>query len=507
MYRVITLGALILIACGGGATTRQTAQTAYDGGLPALDALPPTTEFACGRAASSACGGNLVGTWKLAGLCVRNLTVQQLIDKYGDQFSPGASKCGMSADVPDTGYARFRGDGTWQIDEMTGISIGFSESCLWSIGQSCAGIQAYVSTEAGAPPNKTCQSVGGLCSCSVMENSHPNFGTYITDADSYHLYDSSGSDNAVRQYCVQGDTISVFAPSNAIGGGGVAVAVRSNEEVTDLDASITLPRLDASADVPRADAGPDGPTDTKDSSPDRPVGDAPVDAKVVDAPRSNDSASPIDARPVDVDPVDASPLSLDALQPASAAACQLAAAAPCGGNVKGNWKISSICDPWLGEAEYVASLQVNCASFADLPLVGTAAFNADGSCSLNQTTYSEVDYPVSCLTGIDDTCSARNQRFKNAIGTKDIVAASCTLTSSTVCHCEDVYQYPASGNACTYATSSTELTFITPPAAFSKGAYDYCVQGNVMTIFVAPTSAVGMVCNTCTAGYVLVRAD
>ena len=57
----------------------------------------------------------------------------------------------------------------------------------------------------------------------------------------------------------------------------------------------------------------------------------------------------------------------------------------------------------------------------------------------------------------------------------------------------------------TYSASGNELTFVSPPDTFEAGVFDYCVQGNVLSIFVAPTSAAGLACDTCTAAYVLTR--
>jgi hypothetical protein len=73
------------------------------------------------------------------------------------------------------------------------------------------------------------------------------------------------------------------------------------------------------------------------------------------------------------------------------------------------------------------------------------------------------------------------------------------------CHCDDVYQYP--NPACTYSTVGGELTFISAPGAFQAEAFEYCVQGNTLSIFIAPTSATGKACGECAATFVMTRGN
>jgi hypothetical protein len=446
------------------------------------------------------------------------MTEQQVIDKYADRFSPSSGPCGVSADVPVTGYVKFRTDGTFQIDEIDGVTLGFSESCLSGIGQSCESVRRGGPMDASAGVEKSCQSSDGTCTCSVADLPDPHVGSYTTSGTAYQLYDDTGDDAGKRDYCVQGNTLSVFAPSETIGGGGIAIAVRIDDgSVPDIDASVVFPKFDAitagakpdvSADNPRAETAAD--RSAADIPADNASRDAGIDARAdlpkadaaVDSPRI-DSASSIDAATIDAQPIDAMPLPLDALAPSTAAACQLAAASPCGGDLTGSWTISGTCDPWLSEAELIGQINASCNTQADYTEIGPAVFNADGTCTLDQKTLCRTDYPVSCLATSGDTCSAKDQRFKNAIGTKDVVAASCILVSTDTCRCED--DFHTSGTSCTYSASGNELMFVSPPDAFEAGAFDYCVQGNVLSIFVAPTSAAGLACNTCTAVYVLTR--
>jgi hypothetical protein len=263
--------------------------------------------------------------------------------------------------------------------------------------------------------------------------------------------------------------------------------------VADIDASVVLPKFDAAA----ADAKPD-------VSADKPHADIAADRSAADVRADNASRDAgIDATTADTHPIDATPLPLDALPPSIAAACELAAAVPCGGDITGSWTIAGTCDPWLSETELVSQINSSCSTQVDRAETGPAVFNDDGTCVLDQTTVYKTDYPVSCLAKSGDTCAAKNERFKSAIGTKDVVAASCVLVSNDVCRCED--DFHTSGTACTYSVSGNELTFVSPPDTAAAGAFDFCVQGNVLSIFVAPTSAAGAACDICTASYILTR--
>jgi hypothetical protein len=437
-------------------------------------------------AAASPCGGNLVGSWEVKGLCTTGMTEQQLIDEYSDEFNPPSGTCGVFADIAGTGYLRFHPDGTFQIKEIDSVILGFSESCLKGIGHSCESM-TRLGTE------NPCRLSNGTCTCSAMVLTILQVGSYTTPDTSYQLYDNFGLYEVYRDYCVQGDVLNVFAPSETIGGGGISIAVRIDDGGgVNGDASVSPPKSDASL----ADVRPD-------VSVDRPNVDIAMEHPVVEVLAVNESRDAgVDATN-DSLTIDTTPLPLDALAPSTAASCRLAATVPCGGDITGDWTIAGICDPWLSETELVGQIKATCNTQADWTTIGPAVFNGDGTCVVDQTTIYKTDYPVTCLAKGGDTCSAKDQRYKNAIGTKEVVAASCILVSDDLCRCEDDYR--PSGTSCTYSVSGDRLTFISPPDTAAAGAYDYCVRGDVLSIFVAPTSIVGAACDTCLASYVLIR--
>jgi hypothetical protein len=401
------------------------------------------------------------------------MTEQQIIDKYGDRISGnGAARCGLMADLPINGYIKFRTDGTFQVDEMDGITIGYSESCLASLGQSCESAQSFVYSEAAAPDKKICTSSDGICTCSISQDSDPHAGSYTADEDTYQLYDEEAEEAGTREYCIQGNVFSVFAPSETMGGVGVAVAVRMEDTVVDIDASVTLPGFDASPDAFRAaDAATDKPG--VDALADKPK----ADAGVVDA-KSNEPKG--DAMPVDV-----SPVSPEVMVPLMAAVCQTAApaSAPCGGDLTGNWNIVGVCDQWLTESEFLSKLQKDCSISVDYFETGMASFNSDGTCAMDDKMTFKTGYSTSCLASANDTCIDKDQRIRKEVGTDYVSEASCAASSPDVCLCNNTIDSPAAADACTYSLKSSELTFISPPSSFGAEAYGYCVQGNKLTIF------------------------
>ncbi len=497
MKRTIALCSLLVAACSGGSAKKSVPPDASTANIPSTAAL------ACSKAASAACGGDIVGTWKLAGICSHSMTEQQIIDKYSSMFGDSVGQCGISSDVLDSGYVKFRSDGTYQLDEMGGFTIGFSESCLRGIGESCDSVITFANGDALSLLSKTCQSSNGVCLCTAVERSHPKNGSYTIDETSYHLYNANSTDNGTRRYCVQGDAVSVFATGdNTIGGEDVVVAIRTMETVADIDASVVLPVFDASADTPIDNARRDAPDAGIDvSRPDATAGRPNADAGAPDnriADVKQDDASPLDAMPIN-----ATPVPLSTMPPSMAATCQAAATAPCGGDLTGNWNVVGICDQWLNMTEFLADWGGNCPTSGDYIDHGTVALNADGTCLFDEVTTYEIDKSVSCLAQKSMTCDSMNQTFADAVGTNEMISGGCVLSTADNCHCEKVFSSP---DTCKYMTTATTITTVNLDGTNEWGPYPYCVQGNALTIFIPAWSATGTALNA-NAAFFMTRAN
>lgn len=204
------------------------------------------------------------------------------------------------------------------------------------------------------------------------------------------------------------------------------------------------------------------------------------DAGSVD--KSKPDANRADTTTMDAQSADVSPVPPAAQPPAMAIACEKAALAPapCGGDLTGNWQIVGLCDNWLSETELVAVTAKTCSVHVDQTDTGSAVFNADGTCIMDEKNTWMNDYAVSCLS---DTCAASDQNIKKEIGTDYVTSASCALASPDICRCDNTFDSPSAADACTYTASGTGLKFISAPSTFSAKTYQYCVQGDTLNIF------------------------
>jgi hypothetical protein len=459
------------------------------------------------------CGGIIVGTWNITKLSLDS-SLQAKILKYVRNIDENG-ECAVAVDVTDTGSLVFQphssnfsgGAGYCSFAENPAIAVSYSSACLTAKAKSCVDLDGSLKAEtlasdAGAIVGCALASDGNCTCTKAHQYSFPNC-EYDTDSIMSDFYtapvdishDVTATDT--HYYCVSGNTLSVQDyefRTDGFSGTAIMTAVRGSDPATGRDAGTDAPRPDAAADRPNADAGADASTD-------KPKADA-----VVDAPRVD--VNVVDVSPIDTQPIDTTPVPYTMMPPSMPASCKLAATAPCGGDISGGWKLAGTCDPWLSETEFLGQMNKDCAKTADLVDNGPASFSADGSCSLVDNSTYTMDYSTGCLTSqLSDTCVAKDQRIKNEIGSNYVTDASCSLASTDICRCMNTFGMPPADAACTYSVSGNELTFVSPPGTFEAGTYDYCVQGTTLTIFVTPTSAAGLACDSCNAGFVLVRTN
>jgi hypothetical protein len=557
MKRLTILCSLFVFACSS--SSKKSTPTPGGGidGSASIDSSAPymsaSSAQACAMAAAVPCGGNMVGAWDAVGKCGTENMPHLLIQESGS-----VEICAKSAGYRLVEHVVVGADGTTTQGGTEYTDISYDEGCLKTNGVTCA--------NAGG----TCVSQGGVCACtSTFGNGRTETIKLVFSGTGFDGYDLNGNPhNDHRGYCVQGDVLTVTQPDSTTGGSGTMVYVRSTEVVdggvdtVKHDTGVINPTndggADRSTDKPNIDGGgtclignvcstnsdcQNGMTCQKISTLNGQTAGAMLcmpsqcttctnkdciyddrvsscgfvmcaakDAGVADAPADKpktDTATDrpaIDAGVIDATPIDATPLPLDALPPSGASACGLAATAPCGGDVTGTWQLSGTCDQWLSETELLAQIKMTCSTWVDNTQAGTAVFNADGTCTVDEKSIYQTDYAVSCLTQNSDTCSAKNTRIKSEIGSNNVVDASCTLVSTSACRCNNTFEMPLATDACTYKAGADGLTFVSPPSVFAADTFDYCVQADTLTIFVSPTSAVGKSCADCTAGYVMVRA-
>jgi len=186
------------------------------------------SSLACGGSSSStgacstvaACGGNLVGTWKLVSACGHGT---------GTITGQGGCTVGVS-DVFSTvsGTETFNADGTYMVDESTSESdtFSFGAACLSAGGvtKTCAQLaSALMSTAMAAHPLATIspwecsqgRAVGGCsCNASVTVTGLAS-GTYTTAGSAVTLTPSAAMAETTG-YCVRGSELSLIATSQEL---------------------------------------------------------------------------------------------------------------------------------------------------------------------------------------------------------------------------------------------------------------------------------------------------
>jgi hypothetical protein len=155
-----------------------------------------------------ACGGNIVGTWKIVSTCVSSDESTQ-----NNPSCPGETV--KASGVTATGTATYGSDGTYSTNfTINGSAIlTIPGSCLKSgnIMLTCDQLQQSLS---GAATDSfsavTCSASGDGCSCTLTLKPTPSMsnGTYTTTAAGV-LTETTGSGSDQNDYCVKGSTLTI----------------------------------------------------------------------------------------------------------------------------------------------------------------------------------------------------------------------------------------------------------------------------------------------------------
>jgi hypothetical protein len=195
------------IAATDAATSVRDSREA-DAGLPTL---PACTGF-------NACGGSIVGTWKLP--------AKVLCGSAGSATAVPSS-CSPNnnlADLLQSGTLTFTDSGTW-ISSMIfkgTETLTYPASCLGG-GATCADRAANL-PDAGMV-GSCVENTSGLCVCTYDLDNTPisGQGTYTTSGGRLSVV---GSDPSSMDYCVQGNTLSMYAVNSSTGDSATQVYQR-----------------------------------------------------------------------------------------------------------------------------------------------------------------------------------------------------------------------------------------------------------------------------------------
>jgi hypothetical protein len=184
---VCFLGAItVLSSCGGGGGGGST----------------------CSNAA--ACGGSIVGSWKITSSCVTVDTSSMV----PDMDCPSAT--GMAEGFKVTGSVSYAADLTYTSNTTVSgtVVVTLPASCLMQQGitLSCAqlqqGLQA-AATDAGFSSATCTGSSGCTCKLALAPQASTTSGTYTTTAAGLLTETETGGDASQSDYCVKGTALTV----------------------------------------------------------------------------------------------------------------------------------------------------------------------------------------------------------------------------------------------------------------------------------------------------------
>lgn len=158
-------------------------------------------------------------------------------------------------------------------------------------------------------------------------------------------------------------------------------------------------------------------------------------------------------------------------------------ASPCGGDIVGNWKITSSC---LNLDASGVGASMRCAGATseakDFGFSGTVAYNADKTYETNITVTGSVvvTLPASCLTvqNVTLTCGQLQQSFEATADKSEYESISCS--GSSTCSCTLKLRPQLQSESGTYSTSGNKVTQTEAGGAPTDSAY--CVKGTTLVI-------------------------
>jgi len=167
-----------------------------------LSTLPACTGF-------NACGGSIVGTWKLPGKVLCGSAGS------GTQLPSSCTARNNLAELLQSGTLAFSDSGTW-VSSMTfdgTETLTYPASCL-SGGATCAS-RGSNSADAGMV-GSCAENTSGACVCTyTLDNmTMVGQGTYTTSGGRLSVV---GSDPSSMDYCVQGNTLTMYAINSTTG--------------------------------------------------------------------------------------------------------------------------------------------------------------------------------------------------------------------------------------------------------------------------------------------------
>jgi hypothetical protein len=204
-------------AAGSSATGAAGSSATGAAGSSATGAAGSSAPGAAGSSApgaactnTPACGGNIVGTWKITDSCVGS----------GDLLEP-ATDCpgqtGSTSNFQITGTLVYNADDTYTATtSSTGnVIIKYPNTCLTTNGITCDELSQGVMEELDMPGAAftagSCAAAPTACVCTLAIDSAGSIenGTYTTTAAGVLTQTPNGGDIGNSSYCVKGSTLTL----------------------------------------------------------------------------------------------------------------------------------------------------------------------------------------------------------------------------------------------------------------------------------------------------------
>jgi hypothetical protein len=216
LYCVVSIACVAMAGCGSGANKDGSGGNGGGGG-----GAGGVDGGAC--SVSAACGGNLVGTWKIVSAC----------GSIESNACPPSQSIRVETSWVQATYT-FAGDGTltFTATGTTTEAIRYPVGCLLpvvdaGVTEACTAFQDLIRTaaqqaDAGAPITSIvsfdCLMDGnGVCLCNEVLTAPPQTqtGSYTTNGDQLTFTDlgadagTSGASNVYGDYCVSGNALTI----------------------------------------------------------------------------------------------------------------------------------------------------------------------------------------------------------------------------------------------------------------------------------------------------------
>ena len=184
-----------------------------------------STSSTCGKVA--ACGGNVVGIWKIVEACAS-------VSNYAPSACPNLTEQPL---LSASGTFTFNADGSYAISSTSSgsIQVGVPESCLG--GSTCDRLAGALSSALQADAGVTstrCAASGSGCGCTLDlgTNTTNESGTYAVSGTTLTTTSAGGTGSG--DFCVQGNALHMIdnamsmnlGPMGQVSANGDIVAVK-----------------------------------------------------------------------------------------------------------------------------------------------------------------------------------------------------------------------------------------------------------------------------------------